>query len=45
MNILKTTILMAMLTGLMVAIGGAVAGQSGAFIMLIISIGMNFFSY
>ncbi len=45
MNILKTTILMALLTGLMVAIGGAVAGESGAFIMLIISIGMNFFSY
>ncbi|MBR2179058.1 MAG: zinc metalloprotease HtpX [Selenomonadaceae bacterium] len=45
MNMLKTTVLMALLTGLMVAIGGAVAGQSGAFIMLIISIGMNFFSY
>ena len=27
-NILKTTILMALLTGLMVAIGGAVAGES-----------------
>ena len=45
MNMLKTTVLMALLTGLMVAIGGAVAGESGAFIMLIISIGMNFFSY
>ena len=45
MNILKTTILMALLTGLMVAIGGAVAGESGAMIMLLISIGMNFFSY
>ena len=45
MNMLKTTVLMALLTGLMVAIGGAVAGESGAIIMCIISIGMNFFSY
>ena len=45
MNMLKTTILMALLTGLMVAIGGAVAGEGGAIIMCIISIGMNFFSY
>ena len=45
MNIFKTMILMALLTGLMVAVGGAVGGSSGAMIMLIISIGMNFFSY
>ncbi|MBR1859332.1 MAG: zinc metalloprotease HtpX [Selenomonadaceae bacterium] len=45
MNMLKTTLLMALLTGLMVAIGGAFAGETGAFIMLLISIGMNFFSY
>ncbi len=45
MNILKTTILMALLTGLMVAIGGAINGSTGAMIMLIISLGMNFFSY
>ncbi len=45
MNILKTTILMALLTGLMIAIGGAVGGSSGAIIMFVISIGMNFFSY
>ena len=45
MNMLKTTVLMALLTGLMIAIGGAVAGESGAVIMCIISIGMNFFSY
>ena len=45
MNIFKTMILMALLTGLMVALGGAFAGSTGAFIMLLISIGMNFFSY
>lgn len=45
MNIFKTTILMALLTGLMVAIGGAINGSTGAMIMLVISIGMNFFSY
>ena len=41
MNIFKTAILMALLTGLMVAVGGAIGGSSG----VIISIGMNFFSY
>ena len=45
MNILKTTILMALLTGIMVAIGGAIEGSTGAMIMLVISLGMNFFSY
>lgn len=45
MNIFKTTILMALLTGLMVAIGGAINGSTGAMIMLLISIGFNFFSY
>lgn len=45
MNIFKTTILMALLTGLMVAIGGAIEGSTGAMIMLVISLGMNFFSY
>lgn len=45
MNIFKTTILMAALTGLMVAVGGALGGHTFAMIMLIISLGMNFFSY
>ena len=45
MNIFKTFVLMALLTGLMVAIGGQVGGSTGAMIMLVISIGMNFFSY
>jgi heat shock protein HtpX len=45
MNTLKTTILLALLTGVLVAVGGAVGGKSGATVMLIISFGMNFFSY
>lgn len=45
MNTLKTTLLMALLTGILVAVGGAIGGKSGATIMLIISFGMNFFSY
>lgn len=45
MNTLKTTLLLALLTGVLVAVGGAVGGKSGATIMLIISFGMNFFSY
>lgn len=45
MNIFKTAILMALLTGLMVAIGGAIGGSSFAMIMLAIALGMNFFTY
>lgn len=45
MNTLKTTILLALLTGVLVAVGGAVGGSSGATVMLLISLGMNFFSY
>lgn len=45
MNTLKTTILLALLTGVLVAVGGAIGGSSGATIMLIVSFGMNFFSY
>ena len=45
MNIFKTFILMALLTGLMVAIGGAVGDSTGAMIMLVIAIAMNFGSY
>lgn len=45
MNIFKTMILMALLTGLMVAVGGSLGGSQGAFVMLIISLGMNFFTY
>ncbi len=45
MNIFKTMLLMALLTGLMVAVGGAIDDTNGAMIMLVISIGMNFASY
>ena len=45
MNIFKTFVLMALLTGLMVAVGGLIGGSTWAMIMLVIAIGMNFFSY
>lgn len=45
MNTIKTAMLMALLMAIMVAVGGAFGGQSGATIMLVIAIGMNFFSY
>ena len=45
MNIFKTFILMALLTGLMVAIGGAVGDSTGAMVMLGIALIVNFASY
>ena len=45
MNIFKTFILMALLAGLMVAVGGAVGGSTGAMVMLVISLGINFATY
>jgi len=45
MNIFKTFVLMAMLTGLMVAIGGMIGNSTGAMVMLVISLGMNFATY
>ncbi|MBP3722409.1 MAG: zinc metalloprotease HtpX [Selenomonadaceae bacterium] len=45
MNTFKTMLLMALLGGIMVAIGGGVGGQHGATLMLIIAVGMNFFTY
>ena len=45
MNSIKTTMLMALLMALMVALGGAFAGHTGMTVMLIIALGMNFFSY
>ena len=45
MNTLKTTFLMALLTGLLIAVGGSFGGQNGAMIMLAFSLVMNFVSY
>jgi heat shock protein HtpX len=44
-NTLKVWMLMAVLTVLLVLLGQAVGGQSGALFFLIIALGMNFFSY
>lgn len=45
MNTLKTAVLMALLTGILVAVGGVFGGRGGATIMLMVSLGINFFSY
>lgn len=45
MNTLKTTFLMALLTVLMVILGGAIGGQSGMTMAFLMAAGMNFFSY
>jgi len=45
MNTLKTTFLMALLTVLLVTLGGALGGKSGMAMAFIMAAGMNFFSY
>ena len=45
MNTLRTTILLAVLTALLVWIGDIFAGRQGAIMALILAGGMNFFSY
>lgn len=45
MNSLKTTLLLASLTGLLLVVGHLIGGSQGMTIMLFISILMNFFSY
>ena len=45
MNGFKVFLLMGLLTVILVSIGGAVGGRYGALIFLIISLGINFFSY
>jgi len=45
MNMLKTTVLMALLMGILIAVGGAFAGRSGAMLMLFISLAINFGTY
>ncbi len=44
-NLLKTAVLMAAITGLFMAIGSMIGGQTGMMIALLVAIGMNFFSY
>jgi len=45
MNTMKTTLLMALLTVLMVMLGGLLGGKGGMTIAFILAAGMNFFSY
>lgn len=45
MNSTKTVILLGLLTGLLVAAGGAMGGRNGMVIALVIAAAMNFFSY
>jgi heat shock protein HtpX len=45
MNFLKTTVLLAALTGLLVAVGGLVGGVGGMILFLVIAGVMNFFAY
>lgn len=45
MNNLKTAVLLALMTGLLMALGQYFAGSQGLLTMFVISMGMNFFSY
>ncbi|SHJ82911.1 zinc metalloprotease HtpX [Desulfofundulus thermosubterraneus] len=45
MNNFRAWLLMGLLTVLLVLIGNAVAGSSGAFLFFLIALGMNFFGY
>lgn len=45
MNTFKVTLLMGALTVLLVMMGGAIGGQSGAMVFFLIAMAMNFFSY
>jgi heat shock protein HtpX len=45
MNAIKTTLLLALLSGLLIIGGRAIAGQEGMTYGLILAVGMNFFSY
>jgi heat shock protein HtpX len=44
-NIFKTGLLLAVLTAMLVVIGGAIGGQQGMLIAFVLALGMNFFSY
>lgn len=45
MNRMKTVLLLAILTGLLLAIGNWFGGQGGMMIMFLVSVAMNFGSY
>ena len=45
MNTLKTTLLLSVLTGILVAVGGLVGGTGGAILFLVIAGVMNFVAY
>ena len=45
MNSIKTAVLMAGLAGILMLVGGMVAGDRGIVMMFIVALGMNFFSY
>ena len=44
-NIFKTGLLLAVLTAMLVVIGGAIGGQHGMVIAFVLALAMNFFSY
>ncbi|MGH7390626.1 MAG: zinc metalloprotease HtpX [Candidatus Rokuibacteriota bacterium] len=44
-NVFKTAMLLAILTAMLVLIGGAIGGQQGMVIALVLAVAMNFFSY
>ena len=44
-NQIRTTFLLALLTGLILLIGQWIGGRQGMFIALLVAAGMNFFSY
>lgn len=45
MNSVKTAVLLALLSAILMAIGQYVAGTNGLLVMFVIAIGMNLFSY
>ncbi|MBA4181360.1 MAG: protease HtpX [Anaerolinea sp.] len=45
MNFMKTTLLLATLTGILVAVGGLIGGLGGAVLFLVFAGAMNFFAY
>ena len=44
-NMFKTALLLAILTAMLVLIGGAIGGQQGMFVAFVLALAMNFFSY